>query len=130
MPNLFTKLDGHAITVQVQAGAMLFRRGDPVIGAYTMRKGRIALIWTSKNGVNPMDVLRPGAILGLPAVLNGEYSLSAKAVEDCELGFLPVQRVVDLLSMDQGMLQEVTKLLASEVARMRELARSQIIEEG
>lgn len=126
MPKLFAKLDGYAIAASLRAGAMLFRNGDPVTGAYTIRKGKVVLIWTSNDGVAPMDTLGPGAILGLPAVLNGEYSLSARAVEDSELGFLPASRVLELLSVDKQMLQELTKLLASEVARMREVARSRI----
>lgn len=124
MRTLFTKLDGQAIAAQFQAGAMLFRRGDPVAATYTIRKGKVALIWTSKDGVTPMHTQGPGTILGLPAVLNGEYSMSARAVEDCELGFLPASRVLELLALDQAMLQEVTKLFASEVARVREMARN------
>jgi CRP-like cAMP-binding protein len=124
MPNLFSQLDAHALTAEVQAGVTLFRCGDPVIGAYTIRSGKVALIWTSIDGTTPMDTLGPGAILGLPAALNGEYSLSARVVEDCHLGFLPASRVLDLLSLDREMLQQVTKLLATEVARMRDLARN------
>ncbi|HZZ40162.1 MAG TPA: cyclic nucleotide-binding domain-containing protein [Acidobacteriaceae bacterium] len=124
MSNLFARLDEHAIAAKLHSGGMLFRHGDPVSGAYTIRSGKVALIWISNEGLSPMDTLGPGAILGLPAVLNGEYSLSARALVDCEVGFLPASRVLDMLATDHGMLQEVTKLLASEVARMRDLARN------
>lgn len=124
MPNLFARLDQQAIASTLHSGDMLFRHGDPVAGAYTIRTGKVALIWISNEGVTPMDTLGPGAILGLPAVLNGEYSLSARALEDCELGFLPASRVLDMLATDHGLLQEITKMLALEVARLRGLARN------
>lgn len=129
MSNLFAKLDGQAIAAEFRAGGLLFRHGDPVAGAYTIRKGKVALIWTSKDGVTPMHTQGPGTVLGLPAVLNGEYSLSARAVEDCELGFLPASRVLQLLELDQAMMREVIRLLAAEVARMRSLLRT-AAEEG
>jgi CRP-like cAMP-binding protein len=128
MPNLFSMLDAHAMPSQVQAGTTLFRGGDAVRAVYMIRRGRVAFTWSTKAGVTSLDTLGSGAIVGLPAVLNGEYSVSARAVEDCELGCIPAEKVRELLATDHTMLREVTKLLAADVARMRELARTRSVE--
>ena len=91
MPNLFSMLDAHAMPSQVQAGTTLFRGGDAVRAVYMIRRGRVAFTWSTKAGVTSLDTLGSGAIVGLPAVLNGEYSVSARAVEDCELGCIPAE---------------------------------------
>lgn len=130
MSGLFEKLDALAATMLVPVGATLFRLDQIVTGAYTVRKGKIALIWTDSDGVTPMDSLGPGSIIGLPAVLNGEYSVSARAVEASELGFVSVSQVLDLLTIDREMLQAVTALLAVEVSRMRDLARHRVVTES
>jgi len=63
----------------------------------------------------------PGRIIGLPAVFNGEFSATAKAVEDSVLGFIQADEVLRMLECDPSLTQAATKLLGQEVARMRTL---------
>jgi CRP-like cAMP-binding protein len=121
---LFENLDSHGAPATLKAGAMLFRNGDPVTGAFTIRKGKVVLIWATVDGITPMNTLGPGQILGLPAVVNGEYSVSARLVEDSEFGFLPASQVRELMATDRGKLQEATKLMAQEVSRMRGILKA------
>ena len=122
MPSvLFSAFDSRAVSAPVAAGFLLFRPGDPVSGVYTIRSGKIALIWSDANRVQPMDTLGPGEIIGLPAALNGEYSMGARAVQDCELGLVPAHLVTQMFQADPRLLHDVTRQLASEVARMRSL---------
>lgn len=117
--NLFDELNIHAISASVPRGALLFRSGDRASAVYVVRKGKVALVWTNSDGVHPMDTLGPGSIIGLPGALNGEYSIAARAVEDSELGLIPVERLMGLLESDPELLRAVLGRLAKDVANMR-----------
>lgn len=119
--DLFAELDAIAISTPVEKGSFIFQSGDPASAVYVIRSGKIALIWTDSQEVYPMDALGPGSIVGLPAVLNGSYSATARAVEDSDLGFIPASRVMDMLERNTGYMHSTMKLLALEVARMRDM---------
>jgi CRP-like cAMP-binding protein len=119
--DLFTELEAIAIATPVEKGSFVFSSGDPARAVYVVRSGKIALIWPDSNGVLPMDTFGPGTIIGLPAALNGEYSATARAVEKSELGFVPVDRVMDMLERNPSHMHATLRLLALEVARMREI---------
>ena len=115
-------LEKLAIDESVPAGSVLFRRGDPVSGVFIVRSGKVVLIWADHPGnVLPLDTVGPGGLIGLPAALNGDYSVTARAVEDCKLGFIPANTVLHLLDCDTRLMQSALKFLAQELARMREL---------
>jgi CRP-like cAMP-binding protein len=119
--DLLRELDAIAIATFVEKGSFVFSSGDPASAVYVVRSGKIALIWPDSNEVYPMDTFGPGTIIGLPAALNGEYSATARAVEKSALGFVPADRVMDLLERNPGHMHATMRLLALEVARMREL---------
>jgi CRP-like cAMP-binding protein len=116
---LIAELDAIAIFVSLARGELLFQAGDPGEGAYVIRTGRVALTRSDDGKVSPMGTRGPKSILGLPAVLNGTYSLSARAVEDSTLGYIPSSRVVDLFDYFPRLLSEALRMLAHELARVR-----------
>jgi len=69
--DLFRELDAIAIATPVEKGSFVFSSGDPASAVFVIRTGKIALIWADSKEVSPLDTFGPGAILGLPAVLNG-----------------------------------------------------------
>lgn len=119
--NLIREIDALAVFHTVARGTTLFRRGDPASYVYLVRRGRIVLFWDEPASVRRIDALAPGHIIGLPAAFNGEYSVSGKAVQESELGYVPTAKLMDLLSINPNLLREVSRLLAEEVARMREI---------
>jgi CRP-like cAMP-binding protein len=119
--NLFRELDAIAIATPVRGGSFVFSSGDPASAVFVVRTGKVALIWADSNDVYPFDAVGPGAIIGLPAALNGENSATARAVEDSELGFIPADRVLEMLERDPTHMHATLKLLALEVARMRDM---------
>lgn len=124
MPSrLFEELNSRATSVRVPAGKLMFSPGDRASAVYLIRDGRVALIWQASNNINPMDVVGPGQIVGLPAALNGEYSIGARAVTDCDAGFVPVDEALALLESNAYFLREAIGILAQEVAKMRALLR-------
>jgi CRP/FNR family transcriptional regulator len=119
--DLFAELDAVAIAAPMPKGSVIFQNGDPGSAVYLIRSGRIALVWSDKNDVVPMDLHGPGRILGLPAAFNGNYSATAKALEDSELGFVPSDRVLAMLENNPSLMQAAVRLLGQEVARMRSM---------
>ena len=119
--DLLKELDARASTACVPKGFVLFRRGDTASAVYLIREGKIALVWGGPDGVHPMDTFGPGSIIGLPAALNGKYSATAQAVNDSVLGLIPANRVIEILERNPGHMRATVKLLALEVARMRDV---------
>ena len=117
--DLFGELDDLAISTVMSKGALVFRCGEAASAVYVVRTGRIALAWAGPNGVHPMDTVGPGGVIGMPGVLNGAYSVTARAVEESELGFIPANRLMAALERDARLMPEVAKLLGLEVSRMR-----------
>jgi CRP-like cAMP-binding protein len=119
--NLFREFEAIAIATPVAKGSFIFSSGDPASAIYVVRSGKIALIWANSHELYPMDTFGPGRILGLPAAFNGEYSATARAVVDSELGFIPATRAMEMLKRNPTHMQLALKLLALDVARMREM---------
>jgi CRP-like cAMP-binding protein len=116
--DLFAELDAIAITTPVEKGSFVYSSGDQTSAVYVVRSGKIAITWADHE-VYPPDMFEPGSIIGLPAVLNGEYSATARAVEDSELGFIPATRVMEMLERNPSHVHSTLKLVALEVERMR-----------
>lgn len=117
--NLYDVLNARAMSTSASKGSLLFRSGDKASAVYVIRKGRVALVWTGSNGVHPMDTLGPGSIIGLPGAFNGEYSMAARAVEDSELGMIPVDKLMGLLESNPDLMRPILEILAKDVAKMR-----------
>jgi CRP-like cAMP-binding protein len=117
--DLVKQLDELAISMPVSRGSLIFRCGAPVSAVYVVRSGRIVLVWMGPDHVYPMDALGPGSIMGLPAALSGEYNVTAKAVEDSELGFISVNQVIAMLESSPRLARAAIKLTAQEAVRMQ-----------
>jgi CRP/FNR family transcriptional regulator len=121
---LATEFDRAASTVSLRKGDSLFRCGDPVSGVFIVRKGAIRMSLDSSVGpLFPPVTLGPGEIAGLPATLTGTYSLSAEVSEPAELGFIPADRVMDLLECNPRLCLLATRFISREIARMRSALR-------
>jgi CRP-like cAMP-binding protein len=86
---------------------------------YIVRSGKIVLVWMAPDHVYPMDTVGPGSIVGLPAALNGEYSVTAKAVEDSDLGYIAAEQVIAMLESSPRLALAAMKLTVQEAARMQ-----------
>jgi len=116
---LFEELDRIAMSAAVPAGTLLFQCDEPSRYVYVVRSGNIALLWPDAEETSPMEVLTPGSTVGLPAAINGTYSVTAKAAIDCELGMITADRVVELLAAHPAVCRAAMRMMSQEVARMR-----------
>lgn len=120
LSELASELNRAASGVSKNEGAVLFRSGDPVSGIFIVRKGAVRLSLGVANGLYPPRTLGPGEIAGLPATLTGHYSLTAEvATPHAELGYVPSQRVSELLEMSPRLCFLAMRLISEEIARVR-----------
>jgi CRP/FNR family transcriptional regulator len=116
---LITELDAIAVPVVLAMGEILFQTGDPGEGVYLLRTGKISFTRTDDQRHYSMETLGPGSMIGLPAVLNGSYSLTAQALETSALGFVSESQVITLLARYPRLRLEAMKALAKELASLR-----------
>jgi CRP-like cAMP-binding protein len=118
---LFGELNLLARIQPLPAGAVLFRRNESSHSVFVVHRGNIALLWPDAEEATPMEVLGPGTIIGLPAALNGTYSVTAKTILDSEVGVIGVVQVLELLESRPGLCRTAMRMMGQEVARMRSL---------
>lgn len=113
-------LDSMASTVIQPKNATLFAQGDPAVGVYVLRKGSVRLSVKAGDSEVLMRVANPGAVLGLPGVLSHKpYSLTARIAQPSELGFVPADKLIELVRQNPTLGLQVLLLLSEEVRAAR-----------
>jgi CRP-like cAMP-binding protein len=120
-PSLWTALEEISSRMAVAKGKLLFRQGEAGRGVFLLRKGKVKLsLHAPSRKEPPYRIAGPGNILGLPATLShAPYSLTAKNLADCELGFAPAEEVIDLLSKRSDLCFQAVEIMAHEVRKLR-----------
>jgi NTE family protein len=107
-----TRLAAAGVPGTVEAGAWLFREGDPPGSAYVLRSGRLEVVL---NG-QVVRELAPGAILGELALLTGEpRSAGIRARRDSSLLELPRKAFHALLDGDPAVGRTVLTQVAGQL---------------
>lgn len=120
--DFFSTLNKMTVRLQVPSGSLLFRAGEVASVVYLLRSGRISFVWSTPEGTHPMDIVEPGTVIGLPAAFNGYYSVTARALEDSELGSIEADHFLRLLESNPRMSILAMRYMGAEIARMRSLA--------
>jgi len=116
---LNSELDRIASKIAMPAGTVLFRCGDPVSGVFIIRSGVVSMFLDAQSQVPIARTLGAGEIAGLPAALTGTYSLSARVLEDAEVGFIAADLVSALLERSPHLCLIAARAMSEEIARMR-----------
>ncbi len=113
-------LESMASPVSQPKNAVIFSQGDPPVGVYVIRKGSVRMTVKAGDSEILMRVAQAGSVLGLPGVLsNKPYSLTAKVVQPCELGFVPAEKLIELVRDNPTLGLQVLQLLSEEVRAAR-----------
>jgi CRP-like cAMP-binding protein len=117
---LVEALEKIGTTLKVRRGTLLFSEGDPPADVFVVRSGTVRLLLHRTQTFRDDG---PGSILGLPGtVADQPYSLSAEALEDCEVVQVGQKAVMALLGSRNDLSWHVVSILAEEVRRMRQRA--------
>ena len=118
--NVRDVLDSMAAPLTQPKNSIIFAQGDPAVGVYVIRKGSVRMTVKAGDSEIVMRIAQPGSVLGLPGVLsNKPYSLTARAVQACELGFVTAERLVQLVRENPTLGLQVLQLLSEEVRAAR-----------
>ena len=100
------------------SGQVLFRRGTPSTGFYTVCEGLMQLSISNSEGVvKVVEILRPGGAFGHAVMFVHEpYPVDATALADAHLVFVPAAAVDRVLDDDPAM---VRIMLASMARRLQ-----------
>lgn len=111
------KVSDSKISKKVKKGEALFEEGDKLDGIFCVRDGVSKLSKLSENGKDQIVKLATkGEIIGQRSVIAEEHAnLSATAVEDMEVCFIPKDSIVHTLNSNPNFAVEVLRHMAHDL---------------
>ena len=111
------KVSDSKITKKVKKGEALFEEGDKLDGVFCVREGISKLSKLSANGKDQIVKLASkGEVMGQRSVIAEEYTnLSAVAVSDMEVCFIPKDSIVHTLSRNPDYAIEILRHMAHDL---------------
>ncbi|MEO1514747.1 MAG: response regulator [Bacteroidota bacterium] len=101
---------------------IIFEEGSHPRQVYFINKGKIKLYKSNEDGKEIItEIVKETDFIGyIPLIRNAPYSLSAEALEDCQLSLLPKDDFLSLLYKDASVAGQLIKLLAKHVTEIEE----------
>lgn len=116
-PGLLGEVARQCQEQSLQAGAWLFRQGDPGDTLFVVRSGRLEVVAEHPSPQRVLAVLGPGSVLGELALLtHGHRSASVRAVRDTELVTVAQDRFRQLLADGGRFAVALTEALARQLS--------------
>ncbi|WP_273565548.1 Crp/Fnr family transcriptional regulator [Maribacter halichondriae] len=111
------KVSDSKITKTVKKGESIFEEGDKLSGVYCVRGGVSKLSKLSANGKDQIVKLATkGEVIGQRSVIAEEHAnLSATAVNDMEVCFIPKESIVNTLNTNPNFAVEVLRHMAHDL---------------
>lgn len=106
----------------VKKGQAIFNEGDVINGVFCVKQGTCKIIKLGSNGKDSvLKLVNKGKILGQHAVISEEKSnLSAIAVEDMEVCFIPKTEIMGFFNNNNKFSLEITKEICNELKEANE----------
>ena len=113
------------ISKSVRKGEAIFEEGEKLNGVFCVRDGVSKLSKLSSNGKDQIVKLATkGEVMGQRSVIAEETSnLSAVAVNDMELCFIPKEVIVNTLHKNPGFTFEVLRLMSHDLREADDVIR-------
>ena len=111
------KVSDSKVTKTIKKGESIFEEGDKLNGVFCVREGVSKLSKLSANGKDQIVRLASkGEVMGQRSVIVEEISnLSAVAVSDMEVCFIPKEGIVDTLQSNPNFTVEVLRHMAHDL---------------
>ena len=105
------------VSRSIKKGAAIFKEGEQLNGVFCVRKGVSKLSKISSNGKDQIvKIASKGEVLGQRSVISEEATnLSAVALNDMEVCFIPKDRITDPLNDNPAYTKAILKYLAQEL---------------
>lgn len=104
--------------IEVKKGKVIYREGGYSKGAYILRKGKIKIYQTNKDGKEQIAyIYRKGEIFGYrPLLCEETHPVSAAALEDSVVSFIPQKYFLNALDESPVLARRLLNNLAHEFA--------------
>ena len=116
-PELLQSLHGIKRVRAFPEGTKLFQQGSAVNGIYLVETGEVrVLLPTGQCQEQLLEVVGPGAVLGLSECMTGEcYRITAQASDETTAAFIPREEFTAFLKEHCDFSMEVVRLLSGEL---------------
>ena len=105
---------------RIEAGGMLFLRGDPVERLYLVRAGQVRLSRFDEQGMPAvMQRAGPSEVLAEGSIFSKVYHCDAAALTEARVCPVDIRRLRQALAADPALMEAVARHLAQEVQRTR-----------
>lgn len=103
-------------SVYVQAGERIFREADPVKGIYFIEQGKVKVLSGLSNGEERIiRIAGNGGILGHRAINTQFFYISAEALTDTHLTYIPMNIFLKVIRANPGMAIYLINFLSDEL---------------
>lgn len=102
--------------LEIKKNKIIYREGSYSKGAYILRKGKIKIYQTNKEGKEQIAyIYRKGEIMGYrPLLCEEPHPVSAAALEDCVISFIPKQLFLNALDESPVLARRLLNNLSHE----------------
>ena len=116
-PDLLQALHGIKSVQTFPTGATLFQQGSAVTGVYVVESGAVrVLLPTGQSEEQLLEVVGPGAVLGLSESMTGEeYRITAEAGGETKAAFIPREEILEFLREHCDFCMQMVRLLSEEL---------------
>lgn len=105
---------------RVEAGAFLYRRGDPALNVFTVERGRLCLYSTTSEGsAVPFYTVYPGECISEAALFADAYCGDVRAEVPSRVRVFPKMALHEAMREDPELAEE---FMASQAARFRAIS--------
>lgn len=110
---------------RIKKGSYIFNEGDHLKGVYCIKSGVCKLVKLSSNGRNQIvKFIKKGDLLGQRSIVSDDaVSLSAVAIEDMEVCFIPKVDILSVFKQNSSFSSEIV----SDICYDLKLANNQIV---
>ena len=116
IPDLWTALQAVSQPESYAKGSTLFAQGAPARGVYMILRGAVEVCMPEEGNRNATMTLGPGTMLALSeAICDAQHKLSAVAVEDIEIGFVPREELMSFLQSHHELCMQVVRTLSEDL---------------
>ncbi|NIR59066.1 MAG: fumarate/nitrate reduction transcriptional regulator Fnr [Gammaproteobacteria bacterium] len=103
-------------------GAHVYRTGDPFRSVYAVRSGAVKTYAVTDEGYEHVTGFHlPGELLGLDAIIRGEHTCSARALDTTSLCEIPFDQLESLAGQIRGLQRQLLRLMSQEIQQDEEL---------
>lgn len=109
-------LEFNSVSMEYPRGSVLFREGDRISAVFVMCSGKVKVSATSRDGRTMiLRIADAGDVLGMSAALtNGEYEVTAEALEPCRVRVLHLKHLTNMLQQFSDASMGAAKALAED----------------